>query len=134
MIRYTAAEALQDVRIQVAAEVEPILSDVELTHCLAAAAVADEGGLYPGEDDYTPTYSKLSLNAAYARACRLKAMKLGEAADYSDNNGNSHRPQDRRQFFIDQAKDYEAKAVSIATVRTNRYASGLTDIDRVIVN
>jgi hypothetical protein len=133
-MRFDAAAALQSVKIQISADVEPILSDDQVRHCLTFAAVADSSGLYPDEEDYTPTYSTMSLNLAYGRACRLKAMKLGEAADYSDANGNSHRPQDRRQFFLDMARDYESKAVSIAQTRTNRYAEPFGVLDTVIAN
>lgn len=133
-MRFTATAAKDNVRIAIAADKEPKLTDAEIVHCLSYAAVVDESGLYPSDDDYTPTYSTLSLNLAYARACRLKAMKLGEAADYSDQGGNNHRPQDRRQFFLDMARDYEAKASSVANVRVNRYADPYSDLDIVIVN
>lgn len=133
-MRYTATTALTAIKAEVNWQTEPTLDTEQLLHCLTYAAVADASGRYPDEDDYEPTYTSLSMNAAYARAYRLKASKLSEAADMTDAAGNSKSPQLRREFLVGMAKDYEAKAVSVANMRTNPYTGRNSILDRVIVN
>ena len=88
---------------------EPPLSESDIAHCLSYAAVPDIAGLYPDEDDYIETYTRNTLNAAYATAMRMKANKLGAAKDVTTVAGDSQSPELRRRFFLDQANDYESR-------------------------
>lgn len=103
----TAAELA--VKAEVSWQDEPVLSESDIAHCLSYAAVPDIAGLYPDEDDYTETYTRNTLNAAYATAMRMKANKLGAAKDVTTVAGDSQSPDLRRRFFLDQANDYESR-------------------------
>ena len=88
---------------------EPPLSESDIAHCLSFAAVPDITGIYPDEDDYIETYTRNTLNAAYATAMRMKANKLGAAKDVTTVAGDSQSPDLRRRYFLDAAKDYESR-------------------------
>lgn len=98
-----------------AAEVEPVLGSAELEDLLSLAAITDTSGIYPDDDDWTPTYNAIWLNAAAAEGWRTKAAKLGGGENFS-SDGASFDPQVRRQFCLDMADTYAKKVAGSPSV------------------
>lgn len=124
----TADEARDELKLMVAWQTEPKLSEDDLTVLLRLAAMVDENGLGPKDPDWTPTYSPVYLNRAAARGWRVKAGKLTADKTMSDERGNSHSPETRRQDMMDLADDYDRKVVG--TIRVQPFAD-LTPVDRL---
>jgi hypothetical protein len=71
-----ALDALERLQAMTQYSVAPELTTDELDILLTFAAIADEDGLQPDDDDYVPTYAAVALNAAAAEGWRWKAGKV----------------------------------------------------------
>jgi hypothetical protein len=104
-------------------DVEPTLSSDELDILLIHAAIVDEDGYEPEDDDWTATYSPVLLNKSIAAAWELKAGKLGAGESFT-SDGATFNPQERRQFALDMADRYRRKvAASVETPGRTAYRS-----------
>ena len=69
---------LDKLKLMTAWEVEPALSEDDLTAALAAAALQDASGLAPLHEEWTATYD---LNAAASAAWLIKAARAAGTVD-----------------------------------------------------
>jgi hypothetical protein len=71
------SETKQDeLKLITAWETEPALTETEIGEILAAAAIADEDGLPPADENWKPTYdmNKAAANAWLVKAARASAL------------------------------------------------------------
>lgn len=117
-----ATTALARLEMFVQSAIEPTLSGGELDVLLSLAAIVDEDGYEPQDDDWTPTYSPNLLNLAIAQGWNVKAGKLG-AGETGSSDGATFNPEVRRQFCLDQEMKYRNKVSGsfLTAGRTGRY-------------
>lgn len=102
------SQATTMLKAMTAATVDPTLSDDEIGVLLLRAAVMDTAGLAPSDDDWTPTYSPVFLNASAAEGWRWKAGRITDRK--TGNKGDdSFAPEQQRQHMIDLAADYQKR-------------------------
>ncbi|MBP7376359.1 MAG: hypothetical protein KA956_07765 [Pyrinomonadaceae bacterium] len=70
--------SLDKLKLLTAWDVEPALTEVELSDTLAAFALEDANGLAPVNEEWTPTYD---LNAAAAQAWLIKSARAAATVD-----------------------------------------------------
>ncbi|MGB5012960.1 MAG: hypothetical protein WBO68_02940 [Pyrinomonadaceae bacterium] len=70
--------SLDKLKLLTARDVEPALTEVELSDTLAAFALEDANGLAPVNEEWTPTYD---LNAAAAQAWLIKSARAAATVD-----------------------------------------------------
>lgn len=73
-------DALAELRLNVAPEARPVLSNEDLGILLDRCAIIDADGLPPSDTDWSPTYD---VNAASARAWRVKAGRVAGDFNFS---------------------------------------------------
>lgn len=116
-----ATTALARLKFESAWDTDPALSDADLDICLSYAAVVDDNGYEPQDDDYTPTYSAMLLNLSIAAAWDRKASSV-EGFNWSAD-GVTFNPDTQRERFTSKADSYRKKVAGSAalTGRTARF-------------
>lgn len=129
----TLAQATVQLKSMVAWQVEPRLSEDDITVLLLRAAVLDVDGLRPSDDGWTATYSPVLLNAAAAEGWRWKAGRL--TADKSGNKGEqSFSPELQRADMLKLAEDYQKRVIGASVQQPFARLRGDAVITGGIVN
>lgn len=117
----TLLQATAQLRGMCAADVEPALSEDDITALLSRAAVADQEGNAPADEDWVPTYSLIMLNASAAEGWRWKAGRITDRK--TGNKGDdSFAPEQQRQHMLDLAADYQKRVQGSERVYTRESA------------
>lgn len=105
-------DALEQLRLKVNAETEPVLTDDELLAALAQSQIPDEDGNWPGSPGYIPTWD---LDWAAAEACELRAVKRVSAGDQDvvtkiQSEGSSFDLHTERSDWLALAKYWRSRS------------------------
>ncbi len=88
-----ANTALQWLYARCAATSDPVLPTWRLAELLTMAAVTDDDGYAPDEDDWTPTYGTQGLYRAAAEAWTIKAGMCADRFDFTTDGQTFRRSQ-----------------------------------------
>jgi len=86
------SEALTRIRALCPPELDPELTIEQQDECLRAAGVADDEGVVPTDEDWTPTYSPVGVLRGALVGWRMKRANASNRFEFS-TDGQMFRPQ-----------------------------------------
>ncbi len=104
----TAAEQAARARLVrlLSPDMIPVITSADIDDLLSRARVIDADGVLPSEDDYVPTWTTTSLEAAVAAGWELRASRCVGGVDFAED-GQSFKLSQRFEQCMLMAKLYQ---------------------------
>jgi hypothetical protein len=112
----TAAEQAARARLVrlLSPDMIPVITSADIDDLLSRARVVDVGGVLPSEDDYVPTWTTASLEAAVAAGWELRASRCVGGVDFAED-GQSFKLSQRFEQCMLMARLYQRGSSGIGS-------------------